>query len=455
MASGISFGGFNGVDFTVVINAIMKQASQPITALQTKQTGLQSQLGSFSALASRVSAVQTAADALSSSDALSSFSASVSDTTALSATTSSDSVAGRYSVVVDQLAQSQVTASGVVADTNSTVIADSGTLTINGKDVQISSGTTLQGLAKAINNTSGIGVTAAVVQTGTSAYKLVLTGTSTGEANAFTVSNGLTLAGGAAGIGFTGPNAVEASDAKLTVNNIAITSASNRVSAAVPGTTLNLLKKTTSPIVVDVSTDSSGLQAKLQNFISAYNTLQKFASDQTLAATAGNPGSIARDPAMRGIRDTLRHTLTGKFGTDTLSYLSEMGVEFTRTGTLQFNASRFNAVTKDGTAALKRLLVGSSDTAKDGVFSIVATKLEQFTQSSGVITQSQKRINDQISRLDDQVIRLQARLDLQRAALVKEYAAADNAMSQLKGQSGALSSFGSNTSSSSTSNSNS
>ena len=44
MGSTITFSGFNDIDFNTVLNALMDQASQPLTALQTQQSALQSQV---------------------------------------------------------------------------------------------------------------------------------------------------------------------------------------------------------------------------------------------------------------------------------------------------------------------------------------------------------------------------------------------------------------------------
>ncbi len=455
MSTGITFSGFNDIDFNVVVNALMAQASQPLTALQTKQTALKSQLSSFAQLTTKVSAVQSAAEALASSNALGSYSSTLSDTSVFSAVTSTDSTPGHYDVVVNELARSQVTASASTSpDANTTTVADGGSLTINGTTVTLTGAVTLQGLAKAINETSGIQANASVVQTGAGAYRLVLTGTATGAANSFTVQNNLTGGGvtftDTDGDGTTGnsalDNAVQATDAQLTVNNLAITSASNTVKTAVPGTTLTLLRKSPGTSVsLDVSADSSALQEKVEAFVTAYNGLQKFASDQSLAAASGSTSSIARDPLLRALRNSLRSTLNGQFGTADISYLSQMGVEFTRAGTLQFNTTKFKAAVADGTAPLDRLLNGTGN--DDGAFGAVKTLMAQYTQSSGMIDQAEERLNKTISLLDRQMADMQRRLDVQRAAMAREYAAADLAMTQLKNQSGALAAF--NTSSSS------
>ena len=41
MSTPITFSGFNNIDFNLVVNSLMQQASQPLTSLQTQQKALQ------------------------------------------------------------------------------------------------------------------------------------------------------------------------------------------------------------------------------------------------------------------------------------------------------------------------------------------------------------------------------------------------------------------------------
>lgn len=454
MSSGITFSGFNNIDFNMIVSAAMTQASQPLKSLQSKQTALRSQVSTFDALSSKLSALDTAAKALAGGTALTSYAATVSDTSIVSASSSSTSTPGRYDIVVNELARAQVTASNSTApDADTTAIAAGGWLTINGQRIDVQAPVTLADLAKQINQTAGIDAQASVVQTGADAYRLVLTGVATGEGNSFTIENNLT---GGSGLTFAdadndgvsgdtaSDNAVQATNAQLTVNNLPISSQSNTVDAAIPGTTITLLKKSPSTTVtLDVKEDGGDLKAKLQTFINAYNTLQQFSSDQAASAANGNAASIARDPLFRGLRNELRSTLLESYGADTLQTLSQLGVEFTRTGTLQLNAERFDAAAANGNASLAGLL-GNAD-SPTGAFDAIHTLLKQYTESAGNISQAKTRLNDQVASLDREIASMQSRLDLQRATLMKEATAADLAMTSLKSQSGSLASFASST----------
>ena len=50
---------------------------------------------------------------------------------------------------------------------------------------------------------------------------------------------------------------------------------------------------------MEVAEDPSALKGKLQTFVTAYNDLVKFVTDQGVAAVRGDQASIGRDPLLR------------------------------------------------------------------------------------------------------------------------------------------------------------
>jgi flagellar hook-associated protein 2 len=457
MGTPITFSGFNSVDFNLVLNSVMASAAQPLTALQNRQSAVQSQIANLATLTSKASAVQSAAAALSTASTLTSFSAASTNSAAVAVSTTSGGVSGHYDVIVNELAHAQVLASASSApDANSTAVATGGSMTINGQVVAVSQPATLQQLADAINAKDGIGVTASVIQASANSFRLVLTANSSGNANAFTVTNALTLNNGADpssvtftdddGDGVSGDslldNAVNATDASVLINNILVSSASNTLTSVIGGASITVLKKDTSAIIgIDVAADTSALRTKLNTFVAAYNSLNAFTAAQKTAAGNGDQTSIGRDPLLSSLRASLRSSLNTQYDAGgAFSYLSQAGIEFTQSGTLQVNNSLFATATANGGAALAKLFVGSAGTP--GVFASINTLMTEYTQTSGLLASSQAQRASQVTRLTNQISSMQDRLAVQRMSLQKEFAAADAAMTALKNQSGALASFG-------------
>jgi flagellar hook-associated protein 2 len=454
VSSPITFSGFNNIDFGVILTSMMKQASQPLTDLQTTQSNMATQVGQFKLLATRVSNVQAAAEALSTSSAVNAFGATSSDSNAVAVAAGTSAIGGHYDVVVKDLARAQVMASVSGApDADTTVVASGGTLLIGGQTVTLTGAVTLSQLADAINAQADMPVNASVVQAAAGSYRLVLTASSAGEANSFTVTNGLTAPAAGPVLAFNdengdhvsgdvpADNAVNASNASLTVNNIQITSASNTVDGAIPGVTLSLFKKDlNATISVDVAADSSALKSKLTSFVTAYNDLMKFVSDQSKAAATGDATSIGRDPVIRQLRNGLRAALSSSYATGGIfDNLSQVGVEFTQAGTLQVNGAMFTSAVKSGRADFGKLFAGGGGV--DGAFAAVRNLMTDYSQSSGFLASAEDRLTQSITRLGARIDDMSTRLAAQRVALQAQFTAADNAMSQLNSQGGSLTSF--------------
>jgi flagellar hook-associated protein 2 len=433
MGSPVTFGGFNQIDFNVILNAIMQQESRPLQTLQAQQTALQATDTALGQLIGKIDALRTSARALSGGETLVEHAVSSADPDAVSVTASSGAVAGRYDIVVSQLARAQVTASTTTApDADTTIVASGGTLTVGGVTVTYSGPVTLRQIADGINAAPGAMVSAMVIQTAPNVFRLVLQGEETGAANAFTVTNGLTDSA----MAFAG-NAVEAADASALVNNIPVTSTTNTLTDVVAGVTVTLRRQTTDPVAITVERDDERLADRVETFVTEYNELVKFASEQMASAASGTAGSLGRDALLRTLRQSLRSTLNAAYGSDTFTRLAEVGIAFTRTGELTLDRTRLTSALGDDHAAVQSLLAGTGG----GVFGSVATLLDDYTRSGGLVPGARTRLNDELSRLRRRMDDMQERLAIRRAALQQEFIAADEAMARLNGQSGALASF--------------
>ena len=466
MSSPITLSNFNNIDFSLILNAVMTQASQPLVALQSRQTDLASETSQYSLLATKLGSLETAAADLSTDAGVTTYAATVSDTSALTVTPTGDEVAGTYDVVVNNLALAQVTASNSTApDANTTVVATGGSLTIkvDGQPDQVvdvsdapTGEVTLQGLATLINLTADSFVSASVVQSAPGLFRLVLTSTDTGLENAFTVTNALT---GGSGVTFTdtdidgvsgdsaADNAQQSLDASITVNGLDIASSSNTLTSAIPGTTMSLLHAdNTKTITVSISPDDDAVIANVKTFVSAYNDLITFISNQTQAALSGQTGTLAHEALVREARNALRTALNDPYGSGTYTRLAEVGIGFNRTGQLTLTTATLTSALSEDRASVATLFVGTGtvDGFTDGAFGTVQAALDVFTQTGGLISTAQLQLNAQGQRLSTQIFDLQARLAIQRTTLQAEYAAADQAMTTLKAQSGSLGSMGSN-----------
>ena len=441
MAS-VTLSGFNNIDFSQILEAVMAQERQPFNALSTKKSTLQQQNTQLGTLASKLSSLQSAAENLSSPDSLDVLSATSSDTSLVGVSTSSGSVAGGYDVVVNQRAKAQVTASTSTATENQ-VVTTGGTLSLlvgSNPPVNIVAGgnMTLRQLADAINDADA-GVSAAVVQVTPGNYRLVLTATQTGTANGFTftstLGNDLTFGGADGTYGQAGDgNAVDAADAQLTVNNVPVTSSTNELTDVVPGVTLTLNAEDAGKTVhISVSRDAEALRKQVDGFVKAYNDLVGWVNDQRSAATEGKT-NVAREAVVRGLHSDLRAAILGEHGAGTVTRLAAVGIGFDRSGLMKVDDSVFNDAVEADPATVQQLFAGTSDGTTEGAFDDLSGLIGRYADSGGLLSVAKDRIDDQVKQISNRMDVMDAQLTIRRNALQAEFIAADQAMSQLNSQ---------------------
>jgi flagellar hook-associated protein 2 len=455
MGSPITLSGFNKIDFNMILSAVMEQERAPIRTLEAQKKSFETQNTAFGTFAGKLATLESAVKALADVTSLAKLSATTSDSTAVGVSTTSGTVAGTYDVVVSELAKAQVTSSTSTYASLDDVVATSGTLSLlkSGNppvDIVVTGSMTIQQLADAINASSSAPVAASVVQAAPGQYRLVLTGKSTGTANAFTMTSSLS---GGSGLTFTdtdsdgvygdssADNSQNAINASLTVNNVAISSASNTITDAVPGVTLTLLKKDpTKTITVTSSRDNTAAADLLNAFAKAYNDVVTFVKDQTAAAVSGKP-SIGRDSVVRGFKEALGTKLSAEYTVGgTFTRLASIGLEFDVQGKLSLNKTVFDTALASSSTDVQKLFAGTDGTG--GAFGTIKTLVKEYTQSGGQVPGAQTRLNDQVKNLRNRLDVLESQLAVRRTALQKQFIAADMAMSRLNSQGSSLSQLG-------------
>ena len=408
MASSAPGIGSSILDVNSIVTQLMQAEQRPFTVLATKEAKYQAQLTAYGSLKGALSSFQSTVAALAAPAKFSAVTASLADTTVASASASATAAAGSYSLTVDTLAQAHKLKSAAFAATSTTL--GSGTLTISfgtysadtftlnpdkaSKTIAISAGqSSLAGVRDAIN-AANAGVTAGIVNDGTG-NRLVITSKDSGVANnlritvvdddlANTDNAGLSqLMYDARTISGTKrlTETVAAQNAALTIDGIAISKASNTITDAIQGVTLNLLKANTpSTTTLTVARDTAGIQTAVQSFVKAYNDLNKTITGLSQYDAANKKGStLTGDATLASVQSQLRGMFNTALSTagGNLTRLSDIGITFQKNGTLVLDSSKLSTALSDTTKDVSTLFaaVGKpSDSLVAFVSSTAATK---------------------------------------------------------------------------------
>jgi flagellar hook-associated protein 2 len=260
--------------------------------------------------------------------------------------------------------------------TGATLGANTVTLTIGGTPTTITttSGETYAQLATAINGMN-LGVTATA---GSDTNGTNLTIASTDGSTPFTINE--------PAFGFT--EAATAANASLTVDGVPIQSASNTVTGAIPGVTLDLLGAAPgSPISLTVASDASQVSTAINQFVTDYNTAiglvnSQFTDSSTTdssGTTTTSQGVLASDPTIVSLQSTLEQAInyvnTPTTGTTTVSTLSDLGITMNNDGTLSVDSTTLNNALTNNPSDVQNFFEG---TALNGFANSVYTTLNAY-----------------------------------------------------------------------------
>lgn len=448
--AGISSTGIgSGLDVQKIVSQQVALESKPLEKLESKDTSLKSEISTWGGIQSQLSALEDASQKLMDLSSWNTRALKSSNDDAVTGTAAEGATVGSFAIEVTRLAQAQSTrmASSIPAtDTFSAGRLDislgDGSSFGSAISVDISDGDSLSAIASKINGAANVGVTATVVKTG-AGEQLVMRSNSTGAAMGFKVqafdgggtaiTDGTGLGQLAYNDGSTGGMALTQAglDATATIEGIAITSASNTLTDAVPGLTLNLQQLGTS--TVTVSNDTKPAKDAIDGFVKAYNTIVSNLSNLTrYDAGTKTAGPLQGDATAVGLLNTLTNMVgaTGPAGTS-YNRLSDVGLELQRDGTLTTNTTKLTAALANP-ADLKTFF---SDVGTTNTDTGMARRFYDYTfgatGTGGVVTSRSNALQQAVSRNQTDMERMQARINKTEERLYKTYSALDGKMASL------------------------
>ena len=92
----------------------------------------------------------------------------------------------------------------------------------------------------------------------------------------------------------------------MTVDGVAMTSASNTVSNAIPGVTFQLLSTSaapTAPVQVEITNDNSDIESAMSSLVTAYNAVVSDMNGQEANDSSGNPEPFYGNPTLAMIAE--------------------------------------------------------------------------------------------------------------------------------------------------------
>jgi flagellar hook-associated protein 2 len=432
----------SGLNISAIVSSLTSAYGAAQTSQLTKQqNSLDAQVSAYGSFTSALDALQATLSTLQNPSQLAGFTGVVADDTIASASTNSDAVAGQYSLEVQNLATAATLTSGPVANSGTAVGTGTLTISVGGVSTAInidSSNNTLAGIAAEINSAANNpGVTASIITT-TAGSRLVIAGTTTGAANAITV----TQSGGDGGLsslvydpadGVTKLTQTQAAaDANFSINGFAATSASNVVSNAITGVTINLLKPSAAgtPTTLTVSPDTAAAQTSISSFVTALNgvltSIQTLTGYDPTTQTAGPlNGNATLESFQNQLENILDQVTTG--GSSGVNSLANLGITADANGNYDSDTTKLANALSGSLASVGNLLGGPN-----GIATKLNNLIDGYTQPGGLLATINQGLQSSLKNVATQQTALTALLATYSATLTTQYNAMDAAVAALK-----------------------
>jgi flagellar hook-associated protein 2 len=344
---------------------------------------------------------------------------------------------------------------GIDSADNAALVADNMEISFshNGSSFSYTtdSGTSLASLAETITDDDN-GVTASVANVGTSdtpQYSLIMKSDATGGGGArITDLNGdpgltVTDLDGSGRSLFAGGQAQQETqsghNARFTVDGVGYERQSNEFSDVIQGAVVTL--KGEGQTQISVSQDTGAMIENVQALIEAYNNIDTFLDSYASYNSAnGQAGPLVGDYTARTADNRIDSILTSPAQGSIESnyqYLSDVGIQFQRDGTLSFNSSELKAALEDDPQAVEELFSGDN-----GIMTKLSSFLESYTNPrSGTLANRLETIDDQVNDLNDEYSDNQQRLTNYRDRMTEKFTNLETMVMKYQGIGDKLSSF--------------
>lgn len=220
-----------------------------------------------------------------------------------------------------------------------------------GSTLTIEAGTTLDEVAKQLNELDGI--SARIIRVGDGTFSLgVVTDDGAASAVRITATPSGTPAAGEVDLSILDNSITnhtkqiqQASDAMLSVDGITVFRPTNEIDDILPGMTLSLKAATDYPVDVAVKSDGAAAKETMKALLDHLNDTTKTLSALTARGVDGAPaGPLAGDPTATAMQRQLRNVMSeGLVGfSENPIYLSSLGVRTERDGTFTLDEAAFD-----------------------------------------------------------------------------------------------------------------
>jgi flagellar hook-associated protein 2 len=455
MTTGINFlGSYSGIDQSTV-DSLMDMERLPLVQMAEQKATFESKQGAWRDINTRLDSLMTKVRDMQYDSVYEGKMAPSTNSEIVSASATSTTMNGSYEIEVDRLAtSSRIIGTKVLAEgeTNDTELGVTGSFTITNEEgtfetITVEAADSLSTIVDQINGLSDTLEVGATVVDG----RLVLADENTG-ARTLTLADtdGTSLASLGLDVFAPGTTSETGLTAMFSVNGIDIERDNNSIDDAVEGLTLTLSAETDEGAseTITVANDTAATVAKVEAFISQYNSTLSFLQGKSDAGdyeTEGSAGDLAGDSTLQRIISSLRTMVSSSVsGLDSeFSDASQLGITtIDKDGLLQMDSSDLADALVDDAEAVKNFF---HDTDAEGDEIGLTAKLENYINGliatgTGIVEVREDGLESSLDTLSDRIDAFNDRMEMRETYYIRMFTRLDVALQQAESQMSWLSS---------------
>ncbi|MBS4719347.1 flagellar filament capping protein FliD [Aeromonas caviae] len=445
MATITSAGAGSGIDLESVISASLNarkaQLQQPIT---TKKTNAQITLSGVGQLKSAIASYVTTLKSMAKTDAFNKRAVNITqdkDNPILKVESKAGASNGQYNITVNKLATTSKF-EGTFDSSTTALASEDGTLTFTAGDkkfnVEVKAGDSLQTIRKKINNNGdNFGLTANIINTADGKAKLVM------DSGVSGTGKDLQITGSTAGVSSFASSLTKtqsASNAEITVDGSVLSSDTNTFDGTIMGLKVTVLRESDKDTdgnaksnKVDVTTDKDGIKSMIKSFIDGYNTLVSKADGlgKRNSIVAGESqddgGALAGDSVTRSVINQMSSILiTPSENSNVFDTIFQLGIKMDNKGVLSLDSEKFDEALDKNFEQVVAIFGGEK-----GVAGQLATSLEDYSKTGGLLAQREDSLNTDLRALAQKESDASAQLVKYEASLRARYGGLDTLLAKM------------------------
>jgi flagellar hook-associated protein 2 len=441
----INFSGLaSGLDTGAIVDSLVSIERARANTFNERKFNTEKQISTIGSLSSIMKDLDSKLDSFSTKNEIRQMSVESTNEDRVIVTSSGAATAGNFAMTVTKLARNETSQSQTYATADAGVVG-TGTLDLTvGSEALVSiaydATDSLYEIAERITN-SDAKATASVLFDGTD-YRIMVTSDESGVANGITFGE----SGDALGLTLGTAELIPPEDAAFTINGVAVTRPTNEVSDVITGVNLQLVGLTQvgeADTNIQVTQDTAGTKAKLQEFVDSYNKVVDVVNKElTYSGTTKDGSSLFGDSTLRQLQRTLGTNISTNYtnGAEQTS-LGILGIEMDNTGKLSIDSTKLDNTLSSDPRAIDNIFAG--DGGNDGVAKVLQDMVDTYTQSStGLLSSKTDSLNSRIKVFDTQIERIEQSAAALSEQLNRQFAALEQAMSELNSQQSFLGAVG-------------